>query len=88
MHNYKEYDICYKKGKTMISPLAVRLRQKSLQVFLVGSRVPIILVLFPLWTVIEIAWIMHGLLNRWTSQLDLGSMTGGLERVVSVHNST
>ena len=33
MHNYKEYDICYKKGKTMISPLAVRLRQKSLQVF-------------------------------------------------------
>ena len=35
MHNYKEYDICYKKGKTMISPLAVRLCQKSLQVFLV-----------------------------------------------------
>ena len=29
---------------------------------------------------------IHGLLNRWTSQLDLGSMTGGLERVVSVHN--
>ena len=31
---------------------------------------------------------IHGLLNRWTSQLDLGSTTGGLERVVSVHNST
>ena len=30
----------------------------------------------------------HGLLNRWTSQLDLGSTTGGLERVFSVHNST
>ena len=28
------------------------------------------------------------LLNRWTSQLDLGSTTGCLERVVSVHNST
>ena len=27
----------------------------------------------------------QGLLNRWTSQLDLGCMTGGLERVVSVH---
>ena len=25
---------------------------------------------------------------QWTSQLDSGSMTGGLERVVSVHNST
>ena len=30
----------------------------------------------------------QGLLNRWTSQLDLGCTTGGLERVVSVHNST
>ena len=28
------------------------------------------------------------LLNRWTLQLDLECMTGGLERVVSVHNST
>jgi hypothetical protein len=28
------------------------------------------------------------LLNRWTSQLDLGCTTGCLERVVSVHNST
>ena len=28
------------------------------------------------------------LLNRWTSQLDLGCTTGRLERVVSVHNST
>ena len=26
------------------------------------------------------------LLNRWTSQLDLGCTTGCLERVVSVHN--
>ena len=34
------------------------------------------------------AWINHGLLNIWTSQLDLGITTGGLERVVSVHNST
>ena len=32
--------------------------------------------------------ISQGLLNRWTSQLDLGCTTGGLERVVSVHNST
>jgi hypothetical protein len=31
---------------------------------------------------------MQRLLNRWTSQLDLGCTTGGLERVVSVHNST
>ena len=32
--------------------------------------------------------LIHGLLNRWTSQLDLGITTGGLERVVSLHNST
>ena len=32
--------------------------------------------------------ITQGLLNRWTLQLDLGCTTGGLERVVSVHNST
>ena len=32
--------------------------------------------------------LMQGLLNRWTSQLDLGCTTWGLERVVSVHNST
>ena len=31
---------------------------------------------------------IQGLLNRWTVQLDLGSTTGGLERVVSEHNST
>ena len=31
---------------------------------------------------------MQELLNRWTPQLDLGCTTGGLERVVSVHNST
>ena len=30
----------------------------------------------------------QGLLNRWTSQLDLGITAGGLERAVSVHNST
>ena len=30
---------------------------------------------------------MQGLLNRWMSQLDLGCTTGGLERVVSVHNT-
>ena len=30
----------------------------------------------------------QGLLNRWTLQLDLVCTTGGLERVVSVHNST
>ena len=41
MHNYKEYDICYKKGKTMISPPAVRLRQKSLQVFLEVQGFPL-----------------------------------------------
>ena len=33
-------------------------------------------------------WLSQGLLNRWTSQLDLGCTTGGLERVVSVHSST
>ena len=32
--------------------------------------------------------VIQGLLNRWTSQLDLDCTTGGLERVVSVHNST
>ena len=32
--------------------------------------------------------IRQRLLNRWTSQLDLECTTGGLERVVSVHNST
>ena len=31
---------------------------------------------------------VHGLLNRWTSQLDLGITTEGLERVFSVHKST
>ena len=30
--------------------------------------------------------IVHGILNRWTSQLVLENMTGGLETVVSVHN--
>ena len=32
--------------------------------------------------------LIQGLLNRWTSQLDLGNTSGWLERVVSVHNST
>ena len=32
--------------------------------------------------------ITQGLLHRWTSQLDLGITAGGLERAVSVHNST
>ena len=32
--------------------------------------------------------LIQGLLNRWTSQLDLVSSTGGLERVVSVQTST
>ena len=31
--------------------------------------------------------LIQGPLNRWTSQLDLGNMTGELETVVSVHNS-
>ena len=34
------------------------------------------------------SWLGQRLLNRWTSQLDLGSTAGSLERVVSVHNST
>ena len=34
------------------------------------------------------AVIIQGLLNRWTSQLDLDCTTGGLEVIVSVHNST
>ena len=37
---------------------------------------------------LAISTINQGLLNRWTSQLDLGCTTGCLERVVSVHNST
>ena len=32
--------------------------------------------------------ISQRLLNRWTVQLDSGCTTGGVERVVSVHNST
>ena len=32
--------------------------------------------------------LRHGLLNSWTSQYDWGNTTGGLETVVSVHNST
>ena len=35
-----------------------------------------------------LSWLMQGLLNRWTSQLDLACTTGGLERVILVHNST
>ena len=35
-----------------------------------------------------LGWMTQGLLNRWTSQLDLSCTIGGLERVVSVHNST
>ena len=31
---------------------------------------------------------IQGLLHRWTSQLDLGITARGLERAVSVHNST
>ena len=30
----------------------------------------------------------QGRLKRWTSQLDFGNTTGGLETVVSVHNIT
>ena len=30
----------------------------------------------------------QGLLDRWTSQLDLGITAGGLERAFLVHNST
>ena len=37
---------------------------------------------------VSIGKLSQGLLNRWTSQLDLGCATGGLERIVSVHNST
>ena len=35
-----------------------------------------------------LGWMTQGLLNRWTSQLDLSCTIGGLERVVSEHNST
>ena len=38
-----------------------------------------------IWTISQLS---QGRLNRWTSQLDLGNTTGGLETVVSVHNST
>ena len=40
------------------------------------------------WCSTKVCTLVQGLLNRWTSQLDLVSTTGGLERVVSVHNST
>ena len=33
-------------------------------------------------------YIDQGLLHRWTSQLDFGITAGGLERAVSVQNST
>ena len=36
----------------------------------------------------DLGEINQGLLNRWTVQLGLGCTTGGVERVVSVHNST
>ena len=39
-------------------------------------------------TIWQVRVLRHGLLNRWMLQLDLGSTTGGLERAVSVHNST
>ena len=32
--------------------------------------------------------LIQGRLNRWTSQLDLGNVTGGLEIVVPLRNST
>ena len=32
--------------------------------------------------------VNQGRLKRWTSQLDLGNTTGGLETVASEHNST
>ena len=32
--------------------------------------------------------LSQGLLHRWTSQLDFGITAGGLERAISVHNST
>jgi hypothetical protein len=38
--------------------LMVRLRQKSLQVLLKVQEFPILLVEFPLWTVIEIAFLL------------------------------
>ena len=36
----------------------------------------------------KLSVLRQGLLNRWTSQLDLGNTAGWLERAVSVHNST
>jgi hypothetical protein len=38
--------------------------------------------------VVTLSILMQGRLKRWRSQLDLGNTTGGLETVVSVHNST
>ena len=34
----------------------------------------------------DLRGLSQRLLNRWTSQFDLECTTGGLERVVSVHN--
>ena len=39
---------------------------------------------FSLLFVADVSGVSQGLLNRWTLQLDLGSTTGWLERVVSV----
>ena len=42
-----------------------------------------------IWTISQLSQgRSQGRLNRWTSLLDLGNTTGGLETVVSVHNST
>ena len=58
MHNYKEYDICYKKRKSYDISSRGEITSKKSSSFLRGPRVPIILVAFPLWTVIEIARMM------------------------------
>ena len=54
----KSYDLML-QNKFMISLLFVRLRQKKSSSFLRGSRVPVILVAFTLWNVIEIARMMQ-----------------------------
>ena len=49
---------------------------------------PCVVPMLPNLSLVTTLWLLtQGLLNRWTSQLDLGSRTGGLERVVSIKKS-
>ena len=70
-----------KSNQTLFIIIFIIVRgSQSGKVYLYLSAVPYIAILS--------REIVQRLLNRWTMQLDLGSTTGCLQRVVSVHNST